>query len=382
MKIALVSPYDFPYPGGVTEHIVALAEGVRRRGHEVHVVAVCSGYQGQTFPNVRVVSRRVTRIPIGSTIARVGLSPLSYIRIRKILRHESFDVIHLQEPLTPSITWLVLLQARGLRHTATLGTFHAYHEQPNWFYAHGRPLFDKFFGMLDGLIAVSQAAYNFAYQMFPGNYHIIPNGIDLKRFGKRPEHKSHEASGPLTLLFVGRLDQRKGFPTLLQSYLMLKPHYPQLRLKVVGPFGPAQSRPYQQLAAAQQGTDIEFVGYVPPAQLPEFYHTADIFCAPSTGFESFGIVLLEAMAAHLPIVASDIAGYRSLLSDGQEGILVPPNQQARLAEALSRLIENRPMRQEMGHKGWVKANLYSWDHITDQILDVYWDTIYVKRNST
>lgn len=376
MKIALVSPYDFTYPGGVTEHTVALAQGLQQRGFGVHVLAACSGYHPVPFANTLAVTRQVTAVPIRGATARVGLSPLSYLRIKKILRQEAFDVIHLQEPLTPGITWWTLLQTRALPQTVTIGTFHAYHEQPNWLYKHGRPIFAKIFARLNGLIAVSPAACQFAYQMFPGNYYIIPNGIDLCRFGRKTaqaDAKSPQAK--TTILFVGRLDKRKGFHTLLEAFIKLKLHYPQLWLQVIGPFEAGACRPYREMAQARGVTNIEFVGYVSPEQLPGYYHNADIFCAPSIGFESFGIVLLEAMAAGLPIVASDIAGYRSLIVHGQEGLLTPPGQAGPLARALRQLLNQPQLRQTMGHQGQLKAGLYSWERVVDETLLVYTEVI-------
>ena len=385
MKIALISPYDFPYPGGVTEHIIALAKGARQRGHEVHILAACSGYQGETYPYTKAVTHHIMSIPIAGAVARVGLSPLGYARVKRILQCEAFDVIHLHEPLTPSITWWVLLHAPKLPNAVTIGTFHAYHERPNWLYAWNRPIFGKFFSRLDSLITVSRAAYNFAYRMFPGDYRIIPNGIDLDRFGQEKNSPAYsclsDQQHPLTILFVGRLDKRKGFLNLLEAFITLKPDYPHLRLQVVGPFAPKEGELYQKIAQAQHITDIEFVGYVSPDRLPGFYHQADIFCAPSIGFESFGIVLLEAMAAGLPIVASNIAGYRSLLTDGQEGLLTPPGQSDVLASALRQLIDSPQQRQKMGQRGCLKAAEYSWDHIVDKILDVYRDTIERKKKA-
>lgn len=385
MKIALVSPYDFPYPGGVTEHIIALAKKLRQRGYDVHIIAACSGYQGENFPNTRVVTHKVTAVPIAGAMARVGVSPLSYIRIRKILQRETFDVIHLHEPLTPSITWPVLSYAQTLPGTVSIGTFHAYHEQPNWLYAHGRPIFARFFAKLDSLIAVSEAARDFAHRMFPGDYCIIPNGIDLSRFGKAPETSpAANPPGPnkkTTLLFVGRLDRRKGFLNLLETFFKIKPDYPNLQLKVVGPFDSKACEPYQKMAQAHHVTDIEFVGYIAPEKLPEYYHSADIFCAPSIGYESFGLVLLEAMAAGLPLVASDIAGYRSVVTDGREGLLVPPGQPSRLARALRQLLDNPHQRYQMGQRGRLKAAGYSWDRIVDEILVVYRYTIERKKKS-
>jgi phosphatidylinositol alpha-mannosyltransferase len=374
MKIALVSPYDFPYPGGVTEHIIALASGLRQRGHEVHILAASSGYQNQTFLNTQIVTRTVTSIPVGGTVARVGLSPRSYFRIKRILQQEAFDVIHLQEPLTPGITWSVLGQTQTLSNTVTIGTFHAYHEQPHWLYRYGKPVFRKFFTRLDSLIAVSEAARCFANDMFPGEYQIIPNGIDLKRFGKRG--KIEKNGKPLTILFVGRLDRRKGFSYLLDSFFELKPDYPQLQLNVIGPFAAKDYTAYHHIDG------LKFVGYVPPERLPDFYHQADIFCAPSVGFESFGMVLLEAMAAGLPLVASDIAGYRTLLSPDEEGILVPPHQPHALESALRYLIDHPQQRQAMGQRGQLKAGRYSWDHIVNRVLGLYHSTLEWKRKKT
>lgn len=382
MKIALVSPYDFPYPGGVTEHIVGLAKTISQRGHEVHILAACSGYQNVTVPNTQVITRRVIPFPIGGTVARIGWSPRSYQRIKQLLQREAFEVIHLHEPLTPGLTWLVLQQCRNLPRTVTIGTFHAYHERPNWFYSGGRSIFGKFFARLDALIAVSEAARDFADQMFPADYQVIPNGVDLARFARENSKDTsfkQIATGPeVTILFVGRLDKRKGFETLLRAFIKLKANFPHLRLKVAGPFAPPEAARYRPLIPHLHATDIAFVGYVSPEGMSALYHSADIFCAPSLGFESFGVVLLEAMAAGLPIVTTDIAGYRSVLTAGQEGLLVPPERADLLAEALAYLIKNPHLRRAMGERGRQKAGEYSWDHIGDKILKLYHDTIEIK----
>jgi phosphatidylinositol alpha-mannosyltransferase len=380
MKIALISPYDFPYPGGVTEHMMALARQLKQRGHQIQILAASSGYQGQTAPDIRPVTRRVTTIPIAGATARVGLSPLGYVRLKSILCREAFDVLHLHEPLTPSLTWYALLLTRQLPQTVTVGTFHAYHERPNWLYARGRPIFSRFFARLDSLIAVSEVAGQFAGRMFPGDYRIIPNGIDLSRFtwhratGQPRDHDS------LTILFVGRLDRRKGFVYLLEAFLQLKALYPRLRLQVVGPFTNKEAEPLKNIALSRGITDVDFAGYVTPEALPLFYQQADIFCAPALGFESFGMVLLEAMAAGLPVVASNIAGYRSLLVEGQEGWLTPPGQPLAIAAALRRLIDNPALRSEMGWRGRLKAQHYSWDYLVDEVLEVYHETMARKRN--
>jgi len=382
MKIAYISPYDLSYPGGVNEHITGLAFAAQQQGHQVGLIGIDSGYQAHTFPDTCVVSRKIVKFTIGGATARVGLAPFVAARLKKILSHHHFDVVHLHEPLVPGLTWQLLQQQAVLSETAVVGTFHAYHEQKSRLYAWGRPFLTRLFNRLDSLIAVSPLARDFIGQFFPGNYHIIPNGVSLARFA--PQHqaeireKAESANRPLTILFVGRLDERKGFAHLLDSYARLKPKLPQLRLQVVGPFGPAEAKPYQQRARQLGLNDIDFVGYVPPAKLPAIYHSADIFCAPSIGGESFGIVLLEAMAAGLPVVASDIAGYRAVLTSGREGVLVAPGQPALLADAIRQLAGAPHLRQQLAKHARRKAAHYSWDRIIAKTLTVYHNTI--KQN--
>ncbi len=383
MKIAYISPYDFSYPGGVNEHITGLAVAAQQQGHQVCIIAADSGYQPNSFPDTCIISRKIINIPVGGATARVGVTPFASLRLRKILHQHNFDVIHLHEPLAPGLTWQILQQKTVLSKTAVIGTFHAYHEQTSWLYAWGRPVLNRLFNRLDNLIAVSPLACDFVSQFFPGNYHIIPNGVSLPRFKNR--HSHHGADGnrsALTILFVGRLDKRKGFEHLLDSFMMLKPKLPHLRLKVVGPFESEAARHCQEKAWQHGLNGVEFVGYVPPADLPAVYQTADIFCAPSIGGESFGIVLLEAMAAGLPVVASDIAGYRAVITSGSEGFLVPPGRPDYLAGAILQLANALQLRQQMGECGRRKAAGYSWDHIIAKTLTVYHNTIDQKQRQT
>lgn len=372
MKIALVSPYDLSFPGGVTEHVLALAAGLQASGHEAQLIAPCSGVPPKNVAPVQPVTRRVARVAVGGAVARIGVSPLSFGPIYKLLKQQQYDVIHLQEPLVPGLNWWVLMLAHRLTNAVTVGTFHAYHRHPGRLYFWGRPCLSRFFRRLDNLIAVSEAARAFAGELFPGDYQIIPNGIDLRRFGGRPEAA---AASPPTILYVGRHDQRKGFGVLFEAFLRLKPEFPGLRLRVVGPIAPGLRRRYQQAARERGVTGLLFEGYISPEALPAYYHHADIFCAPSLGFESFGIVLLEAMAAGVPVVASDIVGYRAVVASGRQGVLVPPGQPAELARSLGELLRNPQQRRAMGRQGQATATYYSWERITGKILDVYTDTI-------
>jgi phosphatidylinositol alpha-mannosyltransferase len=315
-------------------------------------------------------------------VARLGFSPRSFAQIKQIVRQEAFDIIHLHEPLAPGLNWQVLMQTRHLPRTALVGTFHAYHDQPHWFYRHGHPMLKPFFRRLDGLIAVSGAARRFAGQFFPADYQLIPNGINLPRFDRPGPAPPPNPSGPATILFVGRLDPRKGFKYLLEAFIRLKPRYPRLALKVAGPFEPAAARPYQNIIQAHRVTGVEFVGYVPPEDMAALYHQSDIFCAPSIGFESFGIVLLEAMAAGLPIVASNIAGYRAVITPQHNGLLALPQNPEALAAALNQLLDNPAQRLMMGRHGRATAGDYCWHKIFEKTLTVYHTTLEHKLTST
>ncbi len=379
MKIAYVTPYDFPYPGGVTEHIIGLTAAARRRGYTVDVLAPGSGFAGYLPDGTRQVTRKIISLPVGGSRARISLPPWGYRRVRSILQTGQYDVVHLHEPLTPGVTWLVLHHLRRHPHTAVVATFHAFHERPHCFYRWGRPLLRCLLARLDARIAVSELARQYVSRLFPGPYRVIPNGVDLNRFGPNWAAKFDQNESlrhnRITILFVGRLDYRKGFDSLFQAYEQLKPVYPDLRLRVVGPFDPPETAAYRQKLSA----GIEFYGYASPEELPAIYRSADIFCAPSVGSESFGIVLLEAMASGLPVVASDIAGYRAVVSDGVDGVLVPPGQPDALAAALAGLIENPTRRRLMGRQGRQKAIRYSWDRIFTEIEAVYRALIAQKR---
>jgi len=372
MKIALVSPYDLAAPGGVTEHVLALAAAVQRRGHTVQILAPHSAdARPPAAGHIHPLARRVAPVHSGGAVARIGASPVGVWRAAHHLRAQNFDVVHLHEPFVPGICWGVLWQAGRLPHTATVGTFHAYRETPERFAGLARPVFRRLSARLDGLIAVSEAARQFAAQRVAGDYRIIPNGVDLARFGAPAAAPRRPDDGKITLLFVGRPDARKGFAALFSAFLQLKPRFPRLKLQVVGPFSARLQRRYLRQAARRGATDVEFAGYISQKELPVYYHRADIFCAPSTGCESFGIVLLEAMAAGLPLVASDIAGYRAAVTPGREGLLAPPGQPDALARAVEYLLNRPRLRRQMGQAGQHTARRYSWDSVAENVLAVY-----------
>ena len=367
MKIALVSPYDFAYPGGVTNHISYLEHHFTRMGHEVKIIAPASkavSNLGDRF----IPIGKPRPIPVSGSIARVTISPWLSSRIKAVLNREKFDIIHLHEPLMPMLCTTVL----RLSDRPNIGTFHASGAR-SW-YDYGTPLakllLKKWFRKLGGKIAVSELAMDCIGKHFPGYYNIIPNGIDLEHFSPDVSPIDEFCDGKLNILFVGRLEKRKGLNYLLKAYQQVKQEIPNSRLIAVGP-GTRLRRKYEKQVKQSGLKDVVFVGYVSYDDLPRYYKTADIFCAPATGWESFGIILLEAMAVGKPIVTSNVEGYAILITHGVEGLLVPPKDEKELARSLISLLRDETLRQEMGAKGKLKAKEYAWEDIAQRVLDYY-----------
>ncbi len=371
MKIALVSPYDFAYPGGVTNHISALEHQFTKMGHEVRVIAPASG----AVPDLgdRFIPMGKPRpIPIAGSIIRINISLHLAPKIKALLAEEDFDIIHLHEPFTPMLCSAVL----RFSHTVNVGTFHRFDSRrhaPSG-YNFWRPISTIWLRRrarkLHGKIAVSKPAMEFVCKHVPGDYDIIPNGVDLDRFSPDVSPIDEFGDGKLNILFVGRLEKRKGLNYLLEAYKQVKREIPNSRLIVVGP-GTRLRKKYEKQVKKNDLKDVVFAGYVSDDELPRYYKTADIYCAPATGGESFGIVLLEAMAVGKPIIASNIEGYANVVAHNVEGLLVPPKDGGKLAQALISLLSDKSLRQQMGDRGRVKAQDYSWEHIAQRVLDYY-----------
>lgn len=367
MKIALVSPYDFAYPGGVVNHILALEQHFTGWGHEVKIIAPAS--KAVTNLEGRFIPIGTPRpVPTSGSIARITLSPWLSSKIKAMLAEEKFDIVHLHEPLMPMLCTTVL----RLSDTATVGTFHACQGRPS--YSLGRPVttffLKKWFRKLDGKIAVSMPAMEYARKHLRGFYDIIPNGISSRDFCPDVPAIERFADGKLNLLFVGRLERRKGLNYLLKAYRQVQREVPNSRLIVVGP-GTSLKPWYQAMVRRYHLKDVTFVGYVSCEELPRYYKTADVFCAPATGRESFGIVLLEAMSLGKPVVASNIEGYASVITDGVDGLLVPPKDTRALAEALISVMTDESLRRKLGTRAKARAQEYDWDHIARRVMDYY-----------
>lgn len=365
MKICLVSPYDYSHPGGVSEHVRHLAGELRERGHGVTVMAPSSELDDDHGIADYIRIGRSVPVPGNGSVARIALSFHLARRVRALLDEHAFDVMHYHEPLSPALPITTLRFHKG----ANVGTFHAFARR-NLGYYYARPFLKRYFKRLHSCIAVSVPARDFVSRYFPGDYHIVPNGIDTRRF--RPDHQpipELRTPGWHTLLFVGRLEQRKGLPTLLEAYSALRRRRANVRLVVVGD-GPGRWG-YERYVEAEAIPDVLFMGHVDAAMMPRCYTSADVFCAPAVGRESFGIVLLEAMASGVPVLASAIPGFSQVVTHGEDGLLVRPGDSSDWAEALDAVLADGAQRQAMARAGLRTSQRYDWARIVDVVLDVY-----------
>ncbi len=371
MRIALVSPYDYGVPGGVNKHIGCIANVFTDMGHTAHIIAPCSDKDYSGNNHLISASSSIIRVPFAGSVARISLSPRSYRRVKGILQDGHYDVLHLHEPLMPTLPLAVLRHRDLVPQAICVGTFHAYREVSRAYY-YGRSIFMRFFKKMDSMIVVSEAARQYHMRYFQANYASIPNGVDLAHFANpRLEPIARFADGRPNILFVGRLEKRKGLPYLIEAFALVRQAIPQARLLVVGAYDRLDKLPYMLQARQLKLSGIHFIGRVDDADLARYYRTATLFCAPSTGMESFGMILLEAMAAGTPIVASNIDGYREVVTDGAEGLLAPPEDPSALAQTLIALLNDPDRRQAMSAAGSRKAAGYDWSVIAQRVLDHY-----------
>jgi phosphatidylinositol alpha-mannosyltransferase len=373
MKIALVSPYDLAVPGGVNSHIHHLSESFTELGHDVRTIGPSSDI-ARLGENMIAIGRPLS-IAAGGSIARMSMAPRLAGPVRRVLREEAFDVVHIHEPLVSFLP----VQFLRFSDAINVGTFHAARESGARLYTVTRRLLKSSFRRLDGKIAVSQAALRLIQPHFPGYYNIIPNGVDIERFSAHYERLPQFDDGKVNILFVGRLEKRKGLRYLLRAFALIKLRQPNTRLVIVGGYDARQKRGYERWVRESGLEDVVFAGYAPLDDLPRYHHSAHIFCAPNTGNESQGIILLEAMAAGCPVVASNIDGFAGVITDGVDGLLVRPMDADSLAEALLRAVQDPDLRAEIGQRGRERAQHFSWQRISRQVLS-YYERLAYERN--
>jgi phosphatidylinositol alpha-mannosyltransferase len=378
MKVGIVSQSYYPRYGGVTEHVHHLAAELQDRGHAVTVITGQPGGADGVHASYGV--ERVGRnllVPFNRAFVDLTVGFGLRRRVRRLLAAGDFDVLHLHNPLAPTLPLLALEEASCPR----IGTFHGTLGRSLIQDAFQRPLAARA-ARLDARIAVSRSAEAASRLYFPGRYEVIPNGVDVDRF--HPEHAPFERwrdPARINLLFVGRLDPRKGLPYLLSAMPRVVEHTQgRVRLLIVGDsylrarFERGIPRPLRP--------HIHFLGHVPRADLPRWYATGDIFVSPASGNESFGIVLLEAMAAGIPVVATDIPGYRAVIEPGENAEAFPPGNVAALSRTLCRLIDDPARRALLARRGRARAMEFAWPRVVDRIEQVYRGTLQRRTRVT
>jgi phosphatidylinositol alpha-mannosyltransferase len=377
-RIALVSPYSWTYPGGVTRHIEALAEAFLTCGHEVRVLApfdppdrLSAVLHRGVHPEPRPVPDylaplgRTVGIPSNGSISNlaVGAGPLT--ALRRELHDGAFDVVHIHEPNAPVISWDALLSSPA----PVVGTFHCYSENRYANNAANLLGVRRRYNRLRVRIAVSDAAAWTGRRFYGGRYRVIPNGVDSDPAAARRDRGGGDG---LRLAFIGQSVERKGLPVLLRAFEALREHVPAT-LQIVG----ADRDEVAPLLLDERG--VEALGKVDDGRKRRALREADVLCAPSLGGESFGMVLTEAFAAGTPVVASDIAGYREVVRHGREGLLVPRGDPAELAEALRDLWLDPARRAAMSAAAARRAKRYAWPRIADEVLEAYDDALVTPR---
>jgi len=362
VKIGLVTPYVYPLPGGVNQHVRYLYENLRLRGHDVRIITSSHGLQRASEGDVIRIGKGFS-MPANGSVGTITLSPRYLSQVRDVLEREEFDLLHFHEPFVPFLSLIVL----RLSTSVNIATFHAYGGfSPA--YEFGSKVMGSYAGRLHGRIAVSGAARHFIDRFFPGDYKVIPNGVDIARFA-RAVPIARWQDGTRNILFVGRFESRKGLLDLLKAYRILRKTGCQCRLLVVG-VGP-QEREARRYVMTRRMGGVEFLGRVSDEVRDALFKTADVYVSPATGRESFGIVLLEAMAAGTAIVCSDIHGYKGVVRRDRDALLVPPREPKALASAIGRLIANDDLRTEMAASGLERAAEFSWERVTGKVEDYY-----------
>lgn len=362
MKIGIVTPYAYPMPGGVNDHVGSLYRVLRARGHDVRIITSSHGLQKASEGDIIRVGKGFS-VPFNGSMGTITLSPTYLQQMRQILERERFDVLHYHEPFVPFLSLVTLT----LSTSVNIGTFHAFGGL-SISYEFGKRMLGHYAHKLHGRIAVSPAARHFISRYFPGEYKIVPNGVEPGRY-QRAVPIARYRDGVPNILFVGRMEPRKGLIHLLRAFRKIQRDGVRARLLIVGT-GPGD-REARRYVLTRQLDGVEFLGRVPEGQKAQLFKTADIYVSPATGRESFGIVLLEAMSAGAPIICSDIHGYRGVVRRERDGILVEPGNSDALATAIRRLIDDPDLRARLSRAGEERAQLFTWDHVGQAVEEYY-----------
>jgi phosphatidylinositol alpha-mannosyltransferase len=349
---------------------MSLVRHLERAGNEVYVIAPAGDlrHSQTTIPTNFISVGRAFPVPANGAIAYVNGSFFMLGKMSRILAPLNLDVVHVHEPTIPAVGAAATMMAKA----PVVATFHAAGAAAAFYYR-WKPLAERILSSITIRIVVSETARQTVIGFSPGEYRVIPNGIEIERYADARQG----AKVPGRILFIGRPEPRKGLPALLEAFQGLRCRRPDATLVLAGP----TPDELQAFASRERRTPdrslvgVTALGRVPHSVKIQEMAAAEVLCAPSNGGESFGIVLIEAMAAGLPVVASDIPGYRAVLAEGSAGMLVPPDSPASLEHALFNVLDSSELRQNLTLSGVARADRYSWDRLIDQVLEAYADAI-------
>jgi phosphatidyl-myo-inositol alpha-mannosyltransferase len=361
MRVGLVCPYSWDVPGGVQEHIRDLAEALIDLGHTVSVISPAD--DDAALPGYVVPAGRAVAVPYNGSVARLSFGPLSANRVRRWLRDGSFDVLHVHEPAAPSLSLIACWVFDG----PIVATVHGATTRSRALHA-AEPMLRSALEKVSGRIAVSEAARTTLVHHLGGDAVLIPNGVTVSRFEKAEPLAGWPGEGG-AIGFLGRIDEpRKGLSVLLRAFCLIGAERPGLRLLIAGP---GDTDEVAARVPASLRDRVVLLGQVSEAVKVQVYHSVDVFCAPNTGGESFGIVLAEAMAAGAPIVASDLDAFRRVLRGGRAGELFTSGDAADLAAAIGRLLDDPQRRAVLSAAASTAVRDYDWTKIARDVVKVY-----------
>jgi phosphatidylinositol alpha-mannosyltransferase len=359
MRVGIVCPYSLDVPGGVQLHVRDLAETLIAMGHQVSVLAPAD--DEQELPAYVVAAGKAMAVPYNGSVARLNFGLRSAARVRRWLHKGEFDVLHVHEPMAPSISLLAVMAYTG----PIVATFHTAMTRSRAMMA-GRPLAQLVLERITARIAVSELARKVQVEHLDGGAVEIPNGVAVAKFAGASPLDGYPREGG-TVGFLGRFTEpRKGFPMLVDALAQLVPHRPGLRLLLAGP----GSLDEIELPPGVRER-IDFLGRVSDVDKPRMLASVDIYVAPNTGGESFGMILTEAMAAGTPVVASDLEAFRRVLDNGRAGELFANGDSTALAGVLGELLDDEPRRQELVHRANKVVAAYDWPVVAERVLEVY-----------
>jgi phosphatidyl-myo-inositol alpha-mannosyltransferase len=367
VRIVIACPYAWDAPGGVQVHVRQLRGHLVTRGHQVLVLAPSLGRADE---DGLVVVGRARRVRYQGTVSPICFSPPSVARIRAALHSFRPDVVHVHEPLTPSTGMFAALLSRP----PVVATFHAYAERSG-LYTAAAPLLNVIWRKLAVRIAVSRAAGRFVGKRFRGEVRVIPNGCDVDLFaGATP---SSDLPSGRRVLWTHRLDPQKGFRTALGAFRLLAEEHPDLWLVVAGD---GSDRAGLRTLPEATRNRVVMLGAVPHGRLPAYHAGANVFIAPAVGQESFGMVLVEAMAAGVPVVASDIPGYAEVATDGVDALLFPPGDAGAMAVAVRRLLDDPGLAEGLRQRGRANAERFRWERVIPEVESTYREAVESRSN--